>query len=109
MRAVWCSDDPKNPTKLCPFCLRCFCEASERYKQEFWRQAPPRLHDELQTLASSKDRLGDILIRMKKLKTPQLLDALVEQKATGRRLGEILVTRGLVRQDDIDAALAARA
>jgi len=22
--AVWCSDDPKNPTKLCPFCFRCF-------------------------------------------------------------------------------------
>jgi hypothetical protein len=20
--AVWCSDDPKSPTKLCPFCLR---------------------------------------------------------------------------------------
>ena len=35
--AVWCSDDPKNPTKLCPFCFRCFCQASEKYKQEFWR------------------------------------------------------------------------
>ncbi|HEY6548420.1 MAG TPA: hypothetical protein VI589_10955, partial [Vicinamibacteria bacterium] len=103
--AVWCSDDPKNPTKLCPFCLRCFCEASERYKQEFWREAPRVLHDELETLSRSKDRMGDILIRMKKLKTPELLDALVEQKASGRRLGEILVTRGLVRQDDIDAAL----
>ena len=30
-------------------------------------------------------RLGDILIRMKKLTTPQLLDVLVEQKRTGRR------------------------
>ena len=103
--AVWCSDDPKNPTKLCPFCLRCFCEASERYKQEFWRRAPPVLLDELATLAASKDRLGDILIRMKKLKTPELLDALVEQKASGRKLGEILVSRALVRQDDIEAAL----
>ena len=26
--AVWCSDDPKSPTKLCPFCLHCFCDAS---------------------------------------------------------------------------------
>ena len=96
MAAVWCSDDPKNPTKLCPFCLRCFCEASEKYKQEFWRRAPRVLHDELLTLSRSKDRLGDILIRMKKLKTPDLLDALVEQHASGRRLGEILVARGLV-------------
>jgi type II secretory ATPase GspE/PulE/Tfp pilus assembly ATPase PilB-like protein len=103
--AVWCSDDPKNPTKLCPFCLRCFCEASERYKQEFWRGAPAVLHEELATLAQSKDRMGDILIRMKKLKTPELLEALVEQKASGRKLGEILVTRGLVRQTDIEAAL----
>jgi len=103
--AVWCSDDPKNPTKLCPYCLRCFCEASERYKQEFWRSAPKVLHDELETLSRSKDRMGDILIRMKKLKTPELLEALVEQKASGRRLGEILVSRGLVRQEDIDSAL----
>jgi type IV pilus assembly protein PilB len=103
--AVWCSDDPKNPTKLCPFCLRCFCDASGEYKQQFWRHAPAQLVDELQTLSRSKDRLGDILIRMRKLTTPQLLEALVEQRDTGRRLGEILLTRGLVTRDDVDAAL----
>jgi type IV pilus assembly protein PilB len=103
--AVWCSDDPKAPTKLCPFCFRCFCAASERYKQEFWRRAPLRLQEELATLQKSKDRLGDVLIRMKKLTTPQLLDALVEQRDTGKRLGEILVAHGLVLQDDIVAAL----
>jgi type IV pilus assembly protein PilB len=105
LNAVWCSDDPKNPTKLCPFCFRCFCDASEKYKQEFWKHAPPRLVDEIQTLNRSKDRLGDILIRMKKLTTPQLLDVLVEQKATGKRLGEILVDRKLVKPEDIQAAL----
>jgi len=105
LNAVWCSHDPKNPTKLCPFCLHCFCEASEKYKQEFWRRAPRRLHDDLQTLSRSKERLGDILIRMGKLTTPQLLDALIEQKNTGRRLGEILTGRGLVQTDEIRAAL----
>jgi type IV pilus assembly protein PilB len=103
--AVWCSDDPKAPTKLCPFCFRCFCAASERYKQEFWRRAPLRLQEELATLQKSKDRLGDVLIRMRKLTTPQLLDALVEQRDTGKRLGEILVAKGLVLQDDIASAL----
>ena len=49
LNAVWCSDDPKNPTKLCPFCFRCFCDASERYKQEFWKRAPSRLVEEIQT------------------------------------------------------------
>jgi type IV pilus assembly protein PilB len=105
LNAVWCSDDPKNPTKLCPFCFRCFCDASEKYKQEFWRYAPPRLVEEVQTLSRSKDRLGDILIRMKKLTTPQLLEALVEQRATGKRLGEILTDRKHVRLEDIQAAL----
>jgi type IV pilus assembly protein PilB len=105
LSAVWCSDDPKNPTKLCPFCLTCFCHASERYKQEFWRRAPQRLHDELHMLGRSKDRLGDILIRMGRLSTPQLLDALAEQKETGRRLGEILTARGLVPAVEIQAAL----
>jgi type IV pilus assembly protein PilB len=103
--AVWCSDDPKNPTKLCPFCLRCFCDASAEYKQQFWRHAPAPLVDELQTLSQSQDRLGDILIRMKKITTPQLLEMLIEQKETGRKLGEILVRRGLVNQADVDAGL----
>jgi type II secretory ATPase GspE/PulE/Tfp pilus assembly ATPase PilB-like protein len=105
LAAVWCSDDPKNPTKLCPFCFRCFCQASEKYKQEFWRHAPERLHQELQTLVKSKDRLGDLLIRMKKITTPQLLEALVEQKKTGARLGDILVARKMVKPDDVAAAL----
>jgi type IV pilus assembly protein PilB len=105
LSAVWCSDDPKNPTKLCPFCFRCFCSANEKYKQEFWRHAPERLHQELQTLSRSKDRLGDILIRMKKITTSQLLEVLVEQKKTGGRLGDILIQRRLVKLEDIGAAL----
>jgi type IV pilus assembly protein PilB len=103
--AVWCSDDPKNPTKLCPFCFRCFCEATDTYKQEFWRKAPIRLKEELNTLHKSRDRLGDILIRQRKLTTPQLLEALIVQKSTGQRLGEILVQRGHVNAQDIDDAL----
>jgi type II secretory ATPase GspE/PulE/Tfp pilus assembly ATPase PilB-like protein len=105
LAAVWCSDDPKNPTKLCPFCLRCFCEASADYKRQFWRSAPARLVDELQTLSRSQDRLGDILIRMKKITTPQLLEALVEQRDTGRKFGEVLIARGLLSRADLEAAL----
>jgi len=105
LAAVWCSHDPKSPTKLCPFCLNCFCDASEQFKKEFWRGAPARLQEELQTLTKTKDRLGDILIRMKKVTIPQLLDTLVEQKRTGRKLGALLVEKEIVSQEDIDAAL----
>jgi type IV pilus assembly protein PilB len=103
--AVWCSDDPKCPTKLCPFCFHCFCDASEEYKKTFWRNAPLRLQEELQTLTHSKDRLGDILVRTKRLTIPQLLETLVEQRATGKKLGELLIERGLVKPDDIEQAL----
>jgi len=104
--AVWCSHDPKNPTKLCPFCFSCFCQASEQYKVEFWRRAPARLREELQILGRSKDRIGDILIRMGKISTAQLLAALSAQlKVPGRLLGEVLVEQGLVQPDEIKAAL----
>jgi len=33
VEAVWCSCDPKHPTKLCPFCLHCFCPADDEYKR----------------------------------------------------------------------------
>jgi type IV pilus assembly protein PilB len=105
VKAVWCSDDPKNPTKLCPFCFHCFCEAPARYKQEFWRGAPEPLRDELNLLSKSRDRLGDILIRMGKITTGQLLQALVAQHGGSRRLGEVLVEKGLVRAEDVAAAL----
>jgi type II secretory ATPase GspE/PulE/Tfp pilus assembly ATPase PilB-like protein len=105
LAAVWCSDDPKNPTKLCPFCLRCFCEATSAYKREFWRSAPAQLVDELQTLSRSQDRLGDILIRMKKITTPQLLEALVEQRDTGHKFGEVLIARGFLTRAELDSAL----
>ena len=97
--AVWCSDDPKNPTKLCPFCLRCFCDATSEYKQRFWHRAPAQLVEELQTLGRSQDRLGDILIRMKRITTPQLLEALVEQR--DNRRFEIL-TKQFAEHSDAD-------
>jgi type IV pilus assembly protein PilB len=105
LAAVWCSHDPKNPTKLCPFCLHCFCDASEKFKKDFWSHAPQRLVEEVQTLSKGKDRLGDILIRMKKVTIPQLLEALVDQKRTSKKLGEVLIEKGLVHQEDVDAAL----
>src|SRR5260370_32731232 len=94
LRAVWCSDDAKNPTKVCPFCFRCFCEATPRYKQEFWTRAPALLVEELETLTRSKDRLGDILIRMKRLTIPHLLEAPIAQKKSDKNLRELLPEPG---------------
>jgi type II secretory ATPase GspE/PulE/Tfp pilus assembly ATPase PilB-like protein len=105
VEAVWCSCDPKHPSKLCPFCLHCFCPAEDSYKRNFWSGAPAALKDEVAMLERSLDRLGEILIRNQKMKTPQLLQALREQERTGGLLGKILVQRGWVTQQDIDDAL----
>ena len=105
VEAVWCSCDPKHPSKLCPFCLHCFCPADDAYKRNFWASAPGSLKDEVSMLERSLDRLGEILIRNQKLKTPQLLQALREQERTGGLLGKILIQKGWVTQQDIDDAL----
>ena len=92
--AVWCSCDPKQPSKLCPFCLHCFCSADDNYKRLFWEAAPQALRDEVSMLERSLDRLGEILIRNQKLRTPLLLQALQEQEKSGELLGKILVQNG---------------
>ena len=105
IEAVWCSCDPKHPSKLCPFCLSCFCPADAAYKRDFWDAAPQSLKDEVAILERSLDRLGEILIRNQKLKTPQLLAALREQESSGELLGKILIDNNCVSQPDIDNAL----
>ncbi len=110
LAAVWCSHDPKLPSKTCPSCQHCSCEASERYKQEFWRRAPAALLEELEILSRNKDRLGDILIQMGKLTAGQLLAALKEQSM---RMGEpslaqVLHEQNVVSEDDMEAALRTR-
>ncbi len=104
--AVWCGCDPKNPTKLCPFCLNCFCSASAEYKGQFWKNAPRQLVEERATLTKSKDLLGDLLVRTKKITTDQLLIALKQQKLTGEKLGEVLVRNCFISRDDLETILA---
>lgn len=53
-------------------------------------------------------RVGQILERQGLITAEQLADALVEAEKTGRRLGETLVARGVLKQSDLSAALAAQ-
>ena len=108
--AAWCSHDPKLPSKICPSCQRCFCQASDKYKQEFWRRAPAPLLEELEILSRSKDRLGEILIQMGKLTASQLLTALILQsnRSGEPSLAQVLREEGMVADEDIEAAVRAR-
>jgi CheY-like chemotaxis protein len=53
--------------------------------------------------------LGEILIRTRKISRAQLDRLLVEQKQTGKRLGELVSRQGLVTKADIETALREQA
>jgi len=103
--AVWCSCNPQNPTKVCPFCLGCFCAADEATRARFWDAAPKHLHDEIRTLSQSRMPIGEMLVHQGLITTSQLLDALNRQKVDGRRLGEILVDSGALPADRLETFL----
>ena len=53
-----------------------------------------------------KIRLGDILVGQKVISQENLLDALAQQKRSGRKLGRVLVELGFVTEDQIGEAIA---
>jgi len=103
--AVWCSCDPKNPTKLCPYCLQCFCRATDEYKGRFWQYAPTSLLTERASLRKIKDRLGELLVRAQVVTVEDLLSALDRQAETGDKLGQLLMNNGLIAQDELELFL----
>ena len=107
--SVWCSCDPKNPTKLCPYCLQCFCNANEEYKNRFWQYAPGELLSERGSLRKIKDKLGEILVRAGVMSVEDLLTALAQQTETGEKLGQVLVSRKYVSQEELDLFLQLQA
>ena len=105
--ASWCSHDPRLPSKQCPSCGACFCEAGEKYKQAFWRRAPSPLLEELELLSRGTDRLGEELVRSGRLQTGDLLRALVVVRRSGETLASVLQGEGLVPPHEIAEALRA--
>lgn len=103
--SVWCSCDPRNPTKLCPYCLQCFCNAGEEYKSRFWQYAPAELLSERASLRKVKDRLGELLVRAGVISVEDLLTALAVQAETGEKLGQVLVSRKFVPREELDLFL----
>ena len=105
LEAIWCSCDPQHPSKVCPFCLGCFCAAGQEFKEAFWRSAPPSMRNEVETLSRSRMLIGEMLVRAGLITTPQLLEALNRQKISGRRLGEILVETEALDMDRLQGFL----
>jgi len=58
------------------------------------------------TVSYTREKLGELLVRVGLVSTDQLESALIEQVETGGKLGEILVRELVVSEDDIAQALA---
>lgn len=103
--SVWCSCDPKNPSKLCPYCLQCFCSSSDEYKSRFWEYAPPSLVQERSSLRKIKDRLGELLVRAQVVTVEDILIALSRQMETGDKLGQLLVKNQFLTSEELETFL----
>ncbi len=103
--AVWCNCDPRNPTKLCPYCLQCFCAANREYLIKFWKNAPLQLQQEKFQLNSTQGQLGHILVSTGLVSVQQLIDGLAHSKANGKKLGESMVELGFILESQMNQAL----
>jgi type IV pilus assembly protein PilB len=56
--------------------------------------------------AAGSVRVGQALVRLGHASEQQVLEALEEQRRTGERLGEILVSRGVITRRQLYEALA---
>jgi type IV pilus assembly protein PilB len=102
VEAAWCSHDPQNPTKICPYCLQCFCEAPLDYVQKFWQDAPASLRQEHERFRSSRHPLGNLLVQSGLLTIEQVAIALAEQRRTNERLGEVFVRLGHLTAPELE-------
>lgn len=101
--AGWCAHIP--PSKICPYCLRCSCNAPENYKEEIWKNAPKELIEERSSITKGKEPLGELLLRSGKI-TPEILQAaLKRQEEEGVKLGEILVKMNVITKDELELYL----
>jgi type IV pilus assembly protein PilB len=99
--AVWCTCSARTPSKLCPFCFRCFCQADAGYRDTFWRDCPEEIREERDILQSASGTVGEALIRSNLLNTGQLIAALKWQRSRGASLEDALVDLGFVSRENL--------
>jgi type IV pilus assembly protein PilB len=95
-----------SPTKTCPFCLKCFCNASKEYKKKYLKNCPKELLAEYtDTRNSGYMKIGEILVKAGKISLDQLVVALDKQRIVGKKLGEVLIMMSLVTPDELQLYL----
>jgi len=94
------------PTKTCPFCLKCFCDASKEYKKKYLKNCPKELLVEYTDARNSAYmKIGEIMVKAGKISMGQLNTALDKQRIIGKKLGEVLIMMSLVTPDELQLYL----
>ncbi len=94
------------PTKICPFCLKCFCNASAEYKNKYLKNCPKGLLSEGDALRESLYlKIGEILVKAGKISNAQLDKALDKQRIVNKKLGEVLIMMSLITPDELQLYL----
>ncbi len=93
-------------TLICPYCLRCCCEAPQEYKNEFLKNCPKKILAEKLILESRASlKLGEILIRAGKITRSHLLAAIDKQKSFKKRIGQIFIMMNLITPEELSLYL----
>lgn len=104
MDSSFCSHP--NPTKICPFCLSCYCNASDEYKKKIIDNSPKELLEEKNNLnIKIYQKLGEILISANRITRDQLDEAVSKQSFLKKKLGEILVMLGYITENELSLYL----
>lgn len=94
------------PTKICPFCLKCFCDASPEYKKKYLKNCPKELLAEYSEAKGTPYlKIGEILVKAGKISMGQLTKALDKQRIVNKKLGEVLIMMSLVTPDELQLYL----
>ncbi len=95
-----------SPTKICPFCLKCFCGASEEYKKKYVKNCPKELQAEYDAASEAMYlKIGEILVKAGKISIEQLGKALDKQRIINKKLGEVLIMMSLITPDELQLYL----
>lgn len=100
IEASFCSHP--DATKICPFCLNCFCDAPREYKDKFVKNSPKELlEDKMLAEEGGARKLGELLVKAGKITPTQLNKAVELHRINKRQLGEILVMMRLVTKEEL--------
>lgn len=93
-------------TLICPYCLKCCCDAPQEYKNKFLKSCPKKILEEKLILESRASlKLGEILIRAGKITRSNLLSAINKQKSFKKRIGQIFILMDLITPEELSLYL----